>query len=193
VTTKENKTRMDNLQNHFLVAMPSLKDGFFERSVIYLCEHNDKGAMGLTVNVALDLDLRTMLTQMKLPTPAESLSGRPVLAGGPVSTDRGFVLHTPMTGFHSSLRLAPELMVTTSLDILSTLGTAAAPDQYLVALGYAGWEAGQLEQELLDNSWLTIPADPELLFKVPLKDRWQTAAGRLGIDVWQLAPEAGHA
>ncbi len=184
---------MISLQNHFLIAMPSLDDEFFQRSVVYLSEHNDKGAMGLVLNVPLDLNLFDLLQQMKLEPGNLELSERPVLAGGPVHTDRGFVLHTPMAGFHSSLRLTDELMLTSSLDILGTLGTAAAPERYLVALGYASWAAGQLEQELLDNSWLTCEADLALIFDVPLPQRWESAAARLGINVWQLSPEAGHA
>ena len=120
---------MTSLQNHFLIAMPSLQDEFFQRSVVYLCEHNDKGAMGLVLNVPLDLNLFDLLQQMKLEPVAPALAERPVLAGGPVSTDRGFVLHTPMAGFHSSLRLTDELMLTSSRDILSTLGTGAAPER----------------------------------------------------------------
>lgn len=184
---------MQSLQNYFLVAMPTLNDDFFERSLIYVCEHTEKGAMGLVLNVNLDLDLCQLLTQMRMENASFSLSGKPVLSGGPVSTDRGFVLHTPMDGFHASMPISDELMMTTSLDILSTLGTSAEPKQYLVALGYAGWEEGQLEQELLDNTWLTIPASSEIIFNTPVEDRWLAASKSLGIDIWQIAPEAGHA
>lgn len=184
---------MNSLQNHFLIAMPSLQDEFFQRSVVYLCEHNDKGAMGLVLSVPLDLNLFDLLQQMQLEPANLELAERPVLAGGPVHTDRGFVLHSPMAGFHASLRLTDELMLTSSLDILTTLGTGAAPERYLVALGYASWEAGQLEQELLENSWLTTPADLALIFDVPLAQRWEAAAGRLGINVWQLSSDVGHA
>ena len=137
---------MMSLQNYFLVAMPSLNDSVFERSIIYICEHNEKGAMGIMLNVPLDLDVCQLLTQMKMENASFSLSGKSVFSGGPVSTDRGFVLHTPMDGFHASLSLTDELMMTTSLDILSTLGTSAEPKQYMIALGYAGWEKGQLEE-----------------------------------------------
>ena len=149
---------MSYLPNHLLIAMPTMEDNFFARSVIYLCEHNAQGAMGLTLTVPLDLDLHDLLTQMKIDQVNPELATHTVLAGGPVSTDRGFVLHSTRHGFSSSLALTDELMVTTSLDILKDLSTANAPEQFLVALGYAGWEAGQLEQELLDNSWLTLPA-----------------------------------
>ena len=184
---------MMSLQNYFLVAMPSLNDSVFERSIIYICEHNEKGAMGIMLNVPLDLDVCQLLTQMKMENASFSLSGKSVFSGGPVSTDRGFVLHTPMDGFHASLSLTDELMMTTSLDILSTLGTSAEPKQYMIALGYAGWEKGQLEEEIRENTWLTVPASPDIIFDVPYEDRWLAASKSLGIDIWQLSPQAGHA
>ena len=184
---------MMSLQNYFLVAMPSLNDSVFERSIIYICEHNEKGAMGIMLNVPLDLDVCQLLTQMKMENASFSLSGKSVFSGGPVSTDRGFVLHTPMNGFHASLSLTDELMMTTSLDILSTLGTSAEPKQYMIALGYAGWEKGQLEEEIRENTWLTVPASPDIIFDIPYEDRWLAASKSLGIDIWQLSPQAGHA
>lgn len=184
---------MSYLQNHLLIAMPTMEDNFFARSVIYVCEHNAKGAMGLTLTVPLDMDLHHLLTQMKIEDVDLELSHHPVLAGGPVNTDRGFVLHSPRLGLHSSLQLTDDLMITTSLDILKELGTGNAPDQFLVALGYAGWEAGQLEQELLDNSWLTLPATTQLLFHTPWQDKWLAATHAMGIDIWRVAPQAGHA
>ena len=184
---------MMSLQNYFLVAVPSLNDSVFERSIIYICEHNEKGAMGIMLNVPLDLDVCQLLTQMKMENASFSLSGKSVFSGGPVSTDRGFVLHTPMDGFHASLSLTDELMMTTSLDILSTLGTSAEPKQYMIALGYAGWEKGQLEEEIRENTWLTVPASPDIIFDIPYEDRWLAASKSLGIDIWQLSPQAGHA
>ena len=184
---------MMSLQNYFLVAMPSLNDSVFERSIIYICEHNEKGAMGIMLNVPLDLDVCQLLTQMKMENASFSLSGKSVFSGGPVSTDRGFVLHTPMDGFHASLSLTDELMMTTSLDILSTLGTSAEPKQYMIALGYAGWEKGQLEEEIRENTWLTVSASPDIIFDIPYEDRWLAASKSLGIDIWQLSPQAGHA
>lgn len=178
---------MMSLQNYFLVAMPSLNDSVFERSIIYICEHNEKGAMGIMLNVPLDLDVCQLLTQMKMENASFSLSGKSVFSGGPVSTDRGFVLHTPMDGFHASLSLTDELMMTTSLDILSTLGTSAEPKQYMIALGYAGWEKGQLEEEIRENTWLTVPASPDIIFDIPYEDRWLAASKSLGIDIWQLS------
>lgn len=182
-----------SLENHFLIAMPSLEDSFFERTLIYVCEHNDKGAMGIVLNIPLDLDLCQLLTQMKLENASFSLSGQPVLSGGPVHTDRGFVLHTPMDGFHASQPLTDDLMMTTSLDILSTLGTSAEPKQYVIALGYAGWDAGQLESELKENAWLTVPATPDIIFDIPVEHKWEEATKMLGFDIWQLSPQVGHA
>ena len=185
---------MDSLQHHFLIAMPSLKDPFFAGSVTYLCEHNDEGAMGLVINVPTDMPLYELLEQLDM-APEEELPelDEPVLQGGPIATDRGFVLHTPVAGFSSSQMLADNLMLTTSPDILTTLGTEQAPEEYLVTLGYAGWTPGQLEQELLENSWLTIPADTNLIFDTPLAKRWQQAIARLGIDPRHLSYQVGHA
>ncbi|ADN77132.1 protein of unknown function DUF179 [Ferrimonas balearica DSM 9799] len=187
---------MENLSHHLLIAMPSLKDPFFQRTVTYLCKHDEEGAMGLVINQPIELELDDLLRQMKvkeddfvLPTGLRNQ----VLVGGPVTPERGFVLHSPLDGMASSQALTPELMITTSKDILSTIGSDAAPNQYLVALGYAGWDAGQLEQELAKNSWLTIPADLDLLFDVPVEERWSEATRRLGIDIWQLSSEVGHA
>ena len=185
---------MDSLQHHFLIAMPSLKDPFFAGSVTYLCEHNDEGAMGLVINVTTDMPLYELLEQLDM-APEEELPelDEPVLQGGPIAADRGFVLHTPVAGFSSSQMLADNLMLTTSPDILTTLGTEQAPEEYLVTLGYAGWTPGQLEQELLENSWLTIPADTNLIFDTPLAKRWQQAIARLGIDPRHLSYQVGHA
>ncbi len=186
---------MQSLQNHFLLAMPSLKGPYFERSVTYICEHNDDGAMGLVINLALDLHIAELLEQIDIEpsSPRVNNLAKPVLQGGPVSPDRGFVLHSPMQGFDSSLKLHDDFMVTTSKDVLATLGTKDEPSQYLMALGYAGWSPGQLEQELADNSWLTLPASPDIMFNTPIHKRWEQAATNLGIDIWQLSSEIGHA
>ncbi|MGO1618354.1 MAG: YqgE/AlgH family protein [Oceanisphaera sp.] len=185
---------MDSLQHHFLIAMPNLKDPFFAGSVTYVCEHNDEGAMGLVINIPVDMPVHELLNQLDmLPEDAPRELEEPVLQGGPVATDRGFVLHSPVTGFNSSQMLADDLMITTSPDVLETLGTAQAPEQYLVALGYAGWTPGQLEQELTENNWLTVPADTQLLFNTQLAKRWHQAVGRLGIDSQHLSSQVGHA
>lgn len=185
---------MQSLQNHFLIAMPDLDDSFFERTVTYICEHNDEGAMGLVINQPVDLSLSNLLEQIEIRAPGDSaMRDSLVYAGGPVATDRGFVLHKPQEGWRSSMQLSDDIMITTSRDILQSLGSPDAPDKFLLTLGYAGWDAGQLEQELASNSWLTIPADADILFATPSSERWQKATEKLGINLWQLAPGAGHA
>ncbi|PSV26569.1 MULTISPECIES: YqgE/AlgH family protein [unclassified Photobacterium] len=186
-----------NLTNHFLVAMPTMQDPQFKQSVIYLCEHNNEGAMGIIINQPIDISIADMLEQIEVerklpvadPISLESL----VLNGGPVSEDRGFVLHTTKGEYSSSLPVNNELAVTTSLDILSELGTAQAPNQFLVALGYAGWDAGQLEQELVDNNWLTIEADDTIIFSTPIDERWHKAIEKLGFTPANLSLDIGHA
>lgn len=186
-----------NLQHHFLIAMPSLEDPYFRRSVIYICEHNEDGAMGLVINKPVEeFTVEKVLHKLKiapdLRDPAIRLD-RPVFAGGPLADDRGFILHTPRKGFASSIQISGSTMITTSKDVLETLGTREQPEQVLVALGYAGWEQGQLEQELLDNSWLTAAASEQILFQTPIADRWRDAAKGLGIDIHSIALQAGHA
>lgn len=184
---------MDSLENHLLIAMPSLGDSFFNRTVTYICEHNEEGAMGLIINLPVNVTLNELLSQ--LDTDKQNLPEleQMVLTGGPVSPDRGFVLHSPQKGWSSSLALSDEVMITTSKDILMALGTELSPPDYLVTLGYAGWGPGQLEQEIQENSWLTTPADSDILFKTPIEQRWQKAAKQLGIDVAHLSSEIGHA
>jgi len=192
----ETTPQMSSLKGHLLIAMPSLEDPFFSRSVTYLCEHNQEGAMGLMLNHPVKLTLAELLTQVesiKRESYDQPELTQAVLSGGPVNPERGFVLHTKQPGWSASQELDNDLMVTTSKDVLEVLGTQAAPSKYLVALGYAGWSAGQLEQELANNSWLTIPADESLIFDTPVEQLWEEATRRLGIDIWQISPDAGHA
>ncbi|MDA0149929.1 YqgE/AlgH family protein [Vibrio sp. LaRot3] len=186
-----------NLTNHFLVAMPGMKDPYFQRSVIYVCEHNEDGAMGLMINSPIEVTIGKMLEKVDVQPVHPQLRTEklemPVLNGGPVSEDRGFILHQPKDRYESSIQMTEQIMVTTSKDILSVLGTEAEPNQYIVALGYSGWEPGQLETELAENSWLTIEADPDIMFETPVKERWQKAVQMLGIDVAQLSSQIGHA
>lgn len=185
---------MQSFEHHLLVAMPSLDDPYFARSLTYICEHNDKGAMGLVINQPIGMTLQELITQAdKDAIVLKEKADEIVLAGGPVSQDRGFILHTTQPGWSSSLQLTSEIMITTSKDILSALGNEKAPTKSLVTLGYAGWTAGQLEEEVQNNSWLIVEADEELLFDVPIHKKWEEAVRRLGIDVWQLGPDAGHA
>lgn len=186
---------MDSLQHHFLIAMPSLKDTFFERSVIYICEHDAKGAMGLMINRPLGLEIDELLEQMDLKTDRTNRTNpihAQVLIGGPVNTDRGFVLHSSQKGWANSLVINDQLMLTSSRDVLNAIGTHEAPTNFIVALGYAGWGKNQLEQEIADNTWLTIPATSELLFSVEHDQRWQQASRTLGFDLWQISSQTGH-
>ncbi|KXO13954.1 UPF0301 protein YqgE [Moritella sp. JT01] len=192
---------MDSLQDHFLIAMPSMKDGIFERSVIYICEHNNEGAMGIIINLPVNISIDELLSQTveadlddetASPIEPKTVIDDLVFKGGPVSEDRGFVLHTAYPGFSSSLQINDDLMITSSLDVLATLGTNKQPDNYIVALGYSGWTKGQLEQEIADNSWLTINADEDILFNVPVHQRWEQAVQKIGIDVSQLSSQVGH-
>lgn len=183
---------MQTLQNHFLLAMPSLTDTYFERALVYVCEHSEVGSMGLIVNLPLDINLDTMLRQLKLTPPRSASLKQWVLQGGPVHPDRGFVLHSAHHGFNSSLPVSDHIMVTTSKDILEVLGTKLAPDHWLVALGYAGWGAGQIEQELAEGSWLVVPPNPKLVFDTPVHERWHKAAVSIGINPLHLSNQIGH-
>ncbi|GIU42486.1 YqgE/AlgH family protein [Shewanella algidipiscicola] len=185
---------MESLQHHLLIAMPSLHDTFFERSVIYLCEHNAQGAMGLMINRPIGIDVNELLRQMNLNevNNIDSINSE-VLLGGPVEQEKGFVLHTPQDQWSNSQRINDEIMLTTSRDVLASLGSHNAPDNFIVALGYAGWGRQQLEQELSENSWLTIPASVDILFNTPHEQRWQKATQTLGFDIGQLCNQIGHA
>lgn len=186
-----------NLANHFLVAMPGMQDPFFHRSVIYICEHNEEGAMGIMVNAPIDITVGNMLKRVDVdpihPQIHKASLEASVLSGGPVSEDRGFILHIPKDQYQSSIQMTDKISVTTSKDILAVLGTEAEPKSYLVALGYAGWTAGQLEHELAENSWLTVEADPSVMFDTPVEERWQKAVKMLGVDPAKLSTETGHA
>ncbi len=181
------------LVNHFLIAVPAMDDPHFARGVTLLCEHNEHGAMGLLINRASDYRLGEVLEQMELSTELAAIAGDQVLVGGPVLPDRGFVLHDGGDDWPSTLRVAPGLAVTTSRDILVALASGTGPRNHLVTLGYASWGAGQLEQELAENTWLTVPADQAIVFATPIEQRWQAAARCLGIDLGQLAGYVGHA
>ncbi|NIG98427.1 MAG: YqgE/AlgH family protein [Serratia symbiotica] len=186
-----------NLQHHFLIAMPSLQASCFTRSVIYICEHNEEGAMGLVINKPLEqCSVAMVLNKLKIMPqirdPAINLE-KPVFAGGPLADDCGFILHTPCQGFGYSMAISEQTMITTSKDVLETLGTPEQPDNVLVALGYAGWEVGQLEQEVLENVWLTLAADTDTLFHTPIAKRWRKAANRLGVDIHSIVNHVGHA
>ena len=185
-----------NLTDHFLIAMPALDDPFFSKSLIYLAEHNDHGALGIIVNRPIDMNLVTLFEKIDLsyePSSAMNLTNLPVFFGGPVQTDRGFVLHRPIGTWQSTLAVNQEIGLTSSLDILQSVAQEGAPHEILVTLGYSGWGAGQLEHELAQNSWLTVRADPYILFDLPFEERLPSALEILGIDFANLAGKAGHA
>ncbi|MDX1512666.1 MAG: YqgE/AlgH family protein [Gammaproteobacteria bacterium] len=182
-----------NLTNQFLIAMPSLADPNFAGTVTYLCAHTGEGAMGIVINRPLDLNLGDVLEHMDIANHNPSIKDMHVMQGGPVQRERGFVLHTPTGSWDSVLKVSDEIGVATSRDILNAVAEGRGPERTLVALGYAGWDAGQLEQEVLDNAWLSGPADSSIIFDIPYEQRWDRAARLLGVDPERLAGEAGHA
>ncbi|MEL7698003.1 MULTISPECIES: YqgE/AlgH family protein [Pantoea] len=186
-----------NLQHHFLIAMPSLQDPFFKRSVVYLCEHNEEGAMGLIINKPMEnLTVEGILKKLKISAedrdPTIKLD-KPVFTGGPLAEDRGFILHSAQRTFTSSIRISDNTVITTSRDVLESIGTTSQPSNVLVALGYCAWEKDQLENELMENAWLTTPANSNILFQTPISERWREAARSIGVDIHNMASDAGHA
>ena len=181
------------LTNQLLIALPALAETNFSRSVALICQHDDDGAMGIVVNRRSEYTLGEVLGQMGVEGGTESLRAQPVLAGGPVHPERGFVLHDGGPRWDSTLAITEHLFLTTSRDILEAMAAGDGPAHAIVALGCAGWGAGQLEYELGENSWLTAPADAELLFALPLERRWQAAGQRIGVDMTRLTDYSGHA
>ncbi|MBA6231717.1 MULTISPECIES: YqgE/AlgH family protein [unclassified Colwellia] len=184
---------MESLENQLLIAMPALDDAYFNKTVTYICEHNEEGAMGLIINLPVNVTLNELLVQIDAKKEEAPELGQQVLTGGPVSQDRGFVLHSPQSCWKQSLSLSKEVMITTSKDILMALGTEEAPEKYMVTLGYAGWGPGQLEEELKNNAWLLTPADGDIVFNTPIEQRWKKATEKLGIDMAHLSSDIGHA
>jgi putative transcriptional regulator len=181
-----------NLTHHFLIAMPALEDPSFSKTLTYICEHNEQGALGLVVNRPTDLMLEAMFDELGIPFSNPSLSGLPVLFGGPVQLDRGFVLHQPIDGWQSTMTVNEEVGLTTSLDILRAIAGGEGPRQVLVTLGYSGWAPGQLEYELTQNAWLTVPAATSIMFELPPEKRLAAAMDLLGINFSSLSDEVGH-
>ena len=182
-----------NLTHHFLIAMPNMADPHFSRTLTYICEHNDQGALGLVVNRPIDMTLQALFERLSMPLNDAARSDSPIYFGGPVQTDRGFVLHEPAGNWQSTLRVGEAIGLTTSKDILEAVGRGEGPARMLVTLGYAGWSAGQLEHELSQNAWLTVEARDAILFEVPADERLPRAMELLGIDFARLQDEAGHA
>jgi len=185
------------LTNQLLVAMPTLADPNFAQTVTLICEHTAKGALGIVINRPMAMGLGEVFQQLSLATDNPDLRDQPVLRGGPVHQDRGFVLHPPAADgtspWDATLKVSPTLHVTTSRDILDSMARGAGPQPAVVALGYAGWDAGQLEQEIRSNAWLNVPVDEAILFRTPYEQRWHAAARLLGIDFGRLSSQAGHA
>jgi putative transcriptional regulator len=181
-----------NLTHHFLIAMPGMADPNFSRTLTYICEHNAEGALGLVVNRPIDMTVSSLFKQLNLSLGGEA-GAAPVYFGGPVQTDRGFVLHQPKGDWNATLRVSEEVALTTSKDILEAVSDGKGPGRMLVTLGYSGWAAGQLENELRHNAWLTVPAQDAILFDLPAEQRLTAAMGLLGINYASLSDAAGHA
>ena len=186
-----------NLTNQFLIAMPGIGGDTFAGAVIYLCEHTDKGALGLVINKPIDIKLKNLFEKVELSLDRIDLADSPVYYGGPVQTERGFVLHEQIdddgSRFNSSLRIPGGLEMTTSKDVLEALASGTGPTKILVTLGYSGWGAGQLEEEMGRNSWINVEAEPEIIFSTPVDQRYDKALSLLGIDPAMLSADAGHA
>jgi len=183
----------DNLTGHLLIAMPAMLDPNFARTVTYICEHSDQGTLGIVINRPLNIDLGEVFSQLELENCDKEISSQPVLHGGPVHMERGFVIHEADESWENSTTINNSIQVTTSKDILIAMAHGQGPKRATVALGYAGWGAGQLEDEIAENSWLNTPADAQIIFDMPFGDRWQESAQLLGIDIAVMSPEAGHA
>lgn len=182
-----------NLTHHFLVAMPTVQEGAFAGALTYICEHDENGALGIVVNRPLDLTLGEMFEQIDIPLQQSELSKSQIHFGGPVQTERGFVLHEPKGDWESTLHINDKLALTSSKDILEAIGEDRGPRHMIVTLGYAGWDQGQLEHEITENVWLTVPASEHILFELPPEQRLPAAMSLLGIDYSSLVEEAGHA
>ena len=191
-----------NLTNHFLIAMPGMEEETFSRSVIYVCEHSERGALGLIINKPGDISLADLFERVDLPLERPELGGQPVFHGGPLQTERGFVLHEPIVAeglkpdesiYASTLTVPGGLEMTTSKDVLEALSSGGGPRRVLVTLGYSSWGEGQLESEIAGNSWLTVDADADVIFDAPVDQRYDRALGLLGLQAWMLSPDVGHA
>ena len=181
-----------NLTHHFLIAMPALADPFFSKTLTYICEHSDQGALGLVVNRPIDLTLKDLLDQLDISSDDQAVTALPIMFGGPIQLDRGFVLHQPVGDWQSTMVVHDNVGLTTSLDILRAIASGESPKELLVALGYSGWAPGQIEHELSQNTWLTVPASPNIIFELPAEDRLTAAMRLLGVDLSSLSDEVGH-
>ena len=192
MTQGQNDSQFEGFSNHFLIAMPSLKSPHFFQSVAYICEHNDNGAIGLIINHPIDIKLGDLFAQMDVPCD-DVVSDTVIFAGGPVQTERGFILHSNEKSWESTFTICNTVSITASKDILEDIAQNRGPEEFLITLGYAGWGAGQLEDEMVENSWLTVPANKQIIFDTPIEQRWTAAAQPLGIDMNLMTSQAGHA
>jgi putative transcriptional regulator len=184
------------LAGQLLVAMPTMNDPNFYHTVMYLCEHSPEGAMGIIINQPLEVTVKDLLKHLKIDITEDENHedlDKPVLAGGPIARERGFVLHYPASNWESTLIVNSEYSITTSRDILVAMIENRAPEKSFIAMGYAGWDAGQLEAELAQNLWLTAPANPDILFNTPFSQRWRASAQLIGVDVDKISGDIGHA
>lgn len=183
----------NSLSNHFLIAMPALDDPNFYHTTTYICEHDEDGALGVVINRPLHMRLGEILAHMDIEPGNDEISSRPVYRGGPVQSNRGFVLHEPSGDWEATLKVTDKIGITSSRDILQAIAAGKGPEKVIVTLGYAGWGAGQLEQELAANTWLNGPASSRIVFDTPSEERWMAAAALLGVDLNLLSSDTGHA
>ena len=189
----ETKKQTFSLANQFLIAMPDLADPNFHHSVAYIFEHTEQGAMGIVLNQPLDINFGEVLSQLNIKAENTISKDKQIYLGGPVQPDRGFVIHSPSGDWQNTYRVSDDTGVTVSLDIIQDIASGKCPDQYMVALGYAGWGAGQLEEEIANNVWINGPISPEIIYNTPAESRWHAAAAVLGIDTSQISSDIGHA
>jgi putative transcriptional regulator len=192
-----------NLTNHFLIAMPGLEDAMFSKSVVYVCEHTPRGALGLVINKPAEMKMASLFDKLDLPLKRDDVHQSPVFQGGPVQTERGFVLHEAVwtsdagkpreTLYASTMSITGGLEMTTSKDVLEAISGGAGPRRVLISLGYSAWGEGQLESELSENSWLTVDANQAVIFDTPVEKRYEQALALLGLEAWMISSQVGHA
>ncbi len=186
-------TKSFDLTGHFLIAMPSLEDGFFNHAVTYICEHDESGSFGIIINQETELTLKHIVKEMQISAEDSYNADQPVFIGGPVDQGRGFILHRPTGDWQSTLKVNDHIALTTSKDILQAIVNNEGPENSIVALGYAGWSAGQLDNEIAANTWLSCPANEQIIFDTPPEERWKAAAKLIGVDLSLLSNDTGHA
>lgn len=184
---------MNSLANHLLIAMPTLQDTFFSRSVTYICEHTEEGALGIMLSQPLEATYHELFNHLRIASTNRDVLDNTLLAGGPVDKERGFILHSPLGNWDSSMTISDDIALSTSEDILTAIANQQGPDEEVIALGYSGWDKGQLEREIQENSWLIVPANKDIIFHTKPEHRWQKATQLLGIDWTQLSEQSGHA